>query len=104
MYYGWKAFFITFYTFLLCILAYSYISYNSKIVTYNLNSSVEVYPIEVNPIEAYFIGIHTVYILSYGFLWLLINFDNLLLGINCCISKSTYCTMYIYMGNLQDYH
>jgi hypothetical protein len=37
----------TFYIFLLCILAFSCISYNSTI------SLVDVYPIDVNPIEVY---------------------------------------------------
>jgi hypothetical protein len=46
MYYGWKTFCNTFYIFLLCILAFSYISYYSTLNTWKFKSSVEVYPID----------------------------------------------------------
>jgi hypothetical protein len=56
-----KTILITFYLFLLRILAFLCISYNSTINTEQFKSFVEVYliegnPIEVYPIEAYLIG------------------------------------------------
>jgi hypothetical protein len=61
MCYVLKMILITFYLFLLCILAFSCISYTSKINTDKFKSFVEVYhvegrPVEVYPIEAYIIG------------------------------------------------
>jgi hypothetical protein len=53
MCYVLKTIFITFYLNLLCILAFSFISYNSTINTEKFMSFIEVYPIEGNPIEAY---------------------------------------------------
>ncbi len=53
MYYDWKTLQFTVELFLLCILAFLCISYNSTINTYKFKSSVEVYPIDVNPIEVY---------------------------------------------------
>ncbi len=44
---------LTFYLFLLCILAFSLISYNSTINTDKFKSFVEVYPVERRPIEVY---------------------------------------------------
>jgi hypothetical protein len=48
-----KTFLSTFYIFLLCILAFSCISYNSTINTWKFKCLVDVYPIDVNPIEVY---------------------------------------------------
>ncbi len=53
MFYVLKTIFISFYLFLLCILAFLCISYNSTINTEKFKSFVEVYPIEGNPIEVY---------------------------------------------------
>jgi hypothetical protein len=53
MCYVLKTIFITVYLFLLCILAFSCISYNSTINTEKCKSFVEVCPIEGNPIEVY---------------------------------------------------
>jgi hypothetical protein len=46
MYYVLKMIFITFYLFLLCILVFLCIPYNSTINTEKCKSFVEVYPIE----------------------------------------------------------
>jgi hypothetical protein len=53
MFYVLKTIFISFYLFLLCILAFSCISYNIAIKTEKFKSFLEVYPIEGNPIEVY---------------------------------------------------
>ncbi len=53
MFYVLKTIFISFYLFLLCILAFSCISYNSTINSEKFKSFVEVYPIEGNPLEVY---------------------------------------------------
>jgi hypothetical protein len=53
VYYGRKTLYFTFEFYLLGILAFSSVSYNSAINTYKFKSSVELYPIDVNPIEVY---------------------------------------------------
>ncbi len=54
MYYGWKTLHILTLSFMYtCTFMYFL---NSTINTYKFKSSVEVYPIDVNPIEAYLIG------------------------------------------------
>jgi hypothetical protein len=55
-----KTIFISFYIFLLCILAFLCISYNSTINTEKFKSFVEVYPIEGNPIEVYPIEVYLI--------------------------------------------
>ncbi len=54
MYYGWKT--PLHFTISFCILAFSCISYNSTINTQIFKCPVEIYPIDVNPIEAYLIS------------------------------------------------
>ncbi len=53
MCYVLKTIFITFFLNLLCLLAFSFISYISTINTEKFKSFVEVYPIEGNPLEVY---------------------------------------------------
>ncbi len=60
MFYVLKTIFISFYLFLLCILAFLCISYNSTSNTEKFKSFVEVYPIEGNPIEVYPIEVYLI--------------------------------------------
>jgi hypothetical protein len=53
MCYVLKTIFITFYLLLVCVLAFSCISYISTIKTEKFKCFEEVYPIEGNPIEVY---------------------------------------------------
>ncbi len=57
---------LTIYIFVLCILAFSCISYSRTINNYKFECSVEVYHLDVYPIEVYLIDLIEAYLVDKG--------------------------------------